>query len=113
MSGWEEALKGLALDRWYKVLIMIGGTLLVVAFFKEVKGITNVQLQLLSAGVLLVGLGEWKNHKVASYIKPPNFYTGPTALISYPVREADFVGLILELTGAALIARGAWSIWHS
>lgn len=104
-----EPFKGLALDRWYKVLVLVGGSLLLVSFFKETKGITNVQLQLLSAGVLLIGLGEWKNHKVASVIKPPNFYTGPAALISWPVREADLIGVLLDLAG---VARGAWSIWR-
>jgi hypothetical protein len=111
MSGFD-AFKGLVLDRWYKVLILVSGSLLLVSFFKETKGITNVQLQLLSAGALLIGLGEWKNHKVASYIKPPNFYTGPGAVISYPVREADLVGVLLDLAGAALVARGAWSLWR-
>ena len=107
-----DALKSLALDRWYKVLVLLGGSLLVVSLFKETKGISNAQLQMLSLGTLLVGLGEWKNHKVASYIKPPNFYTGPTALVSYPVWSPDLVGVVLDLAGAAFIARGAWSFWH-
>lgn len=91
---------------------MIGGTFLVISLFKETKGITNIQLQMLSAGALLIGLGEWKNHKVLSYIKPPNVYTGPAALVSYPVREADLVGITLDLIGLVLLVRGVWSVLH-
>lgn len=90
----------------------MGGSLLLVSLFKETKGITNAQLQLLSAGALLLGLGEWKNHKVASCIKPPNVYTGPAAIISYPIRQADMVGVVLDVLGAVLLVRGVWSIWR-
>jgi len=56
----------------------------------EAKGLTNSQLQLLSGGAFLLGLGEWKKHKEDSWIKPPNAYTGPAAVITQTVRSADF-----------------------
>ena len=46
-----EFFKSLALDTWYKALVYIGGVVLVLSLFLEVKGISNYQLQLLSAGV--------------------------------------------------------------
>lgn len=69
----------------------------------DVKGLTNIQLQLLSGGAFLIGLGEWKNHKVASWIKPANAYTGGPALMRATVRESDALGIILDLVGIFLI----------
>ena len=58
----------------------------------------------------LFGLGEWKNNKVTSWFKPPNFYTGGAALISAIIRNADFLGVLLELAGLASIATGIWRL---
>ena len=105
-----DFLKQLELDVWYKVCILIGGISLLTAFFVPVQGISNTQLQMLAGGVLLVGLGEWKNHKKESFIKPPNAYTGPAALITYPVRKPDLLGVLLDLVGIALIGFGVVSV---
>jgi len=105
-----DFLKSLAIDAWYKALMYIGGVVLVLSFFLEVKGITNGQLQLLAGGAFLVGLGEWKNHKVESWIKPPNAYTGGAALMSATVRRPDFLGVVLEVAGVLLWVVAAWKI---
>ena len=100
----EDILKIVVIDAWYKVLLYLGAGVLAVSFFVDVKGgLTNQQLQLLSGGVFSIGLGEWKNHKVASWIKPPNAYTGGAALMSQKSRKADFVGVALDLAGLFLI----------
>ncbi|HNY39348.1 MAG TPA: hypothetical protein PKJ41_03105 [Bryobacteraceae bacterium] len=101
-----DFLKSFAIDTWYKALLYLGGVVLAVSFFVEVKGLTNQQLQLLAGGAFLIGLGEWKNHKVASWIKPPNVYTGGPALMTAKIREADFVGVVLDLAGVILIVLG-------
>jgi hypothetical protein len=61
-----DFLKGLAIDTWYKALMYLGGAVFAVSLFVDVKGIGNVNAQLLSSGCFLLGLGEWKNHKVQS-----------------------------------------------
>ena len=101
-----DFLKSFAIDTWYKAVMYLGGVVLAISFFVEVRGLTNHQLQLLSGGAFLVGLGEWKNHKVASWIKPPNIYTGGPALMSAALRKADLVGVVLDLAGVFLIALG-------
>jgi len=53
---------------------------------------------------------QWKNHKKESFIKPPNAYTGPAALITYPVRKPDLLGVLLDLVGIALIGFGVVSV---
>ncbi len=101
-----QLFKNLALDTWYKALMYVGGAVFVASLFVDVKGLTNSQLQLLSGGAFLVGLGEWKKHKERSWIKPPNAYTGPAALITETVRLPDFSGTLLGILGIALIVFG-------
>jgi hypothetical protein len=105
-----DFLKNLVLDTWYKALVYVGGLILLLSLFIEVKGIANQQLQLLSTGIFFFGLGEWKNHKKESFIKPPNVYTGPTALISYTVWKPDLLGILFDLIGITLIGFGIWFI---
>ena len=103
-------LKNLSLDTWYKVVMTLGGAVLAASFFLEVKGVTNQQLQLLSGGAFLIGLGEWKNHKVMQWFKPPNIYTGGPALMSQKVRSPDLIGWFLDLAGFVLLLAGIWKI---
>jgi len=102
-----EFLKSLAIDTWYKALVYIGGLVLVLSLFVEVKGLSSSQVQLVSAGVFLVGLGEWKNHKFLPMIKPPNAYTGPAMYMNVPVWKPDLIGVVLDLLGLALLVAGA------
>jgi hypothetical protein len=108
-----DFLKTLALDAWYKLVLYFGGAILCVSFFLEVKGVTNAQLQLLSGGFFLIGLGEWKNHKEVSWIEPPNVYTGGPAVVSNTVRRPDLFGILLECFGVVLMLIGAWGIFRS
>lgn len=105
-----EFFKSLVLDTWYKALVYLGGVVLVLSLFIDVKGITNSQLQLLSSGVFLIGLGEWKNHKFIQQIKPPNAYTGPAMLMSIPVWKPDIIGILLDLGGITLLVLGIRSL---
>jgi len=108
--GFSDIFSNLKLDTWYKVFVYLGGLVLIISLFVEVKGIANTQLQLLSAGFFFIGIGEWKNYKVQSWIKPPNVYTGPTAFIQGSIRKPDLVGIILDITGLVLIVLGVYSI---
>jgi hypothetical protein len=103
-----ELFKGLKLDSWYMAVTYLGGVALLLSFFFEVKGISNNYLQILTGGIFLFGLGEWKNHKNESYIKPSNAYTGPAAYISYTVRRPDAFGLMLNLMGLIMITYGIY-----
>ncbi len=107
-----DFLKGLAIDAWYKALMYLGGAVFAMSLFVDVRGIGNVRAQLLSSGCFLIGLGEWKNHKVQSWNKPPNAYTGGAALMSATVRKPDFVGVLFENLGTALLCVAAWKIIH-
>lgn len=98
-----DTFKSLKLDTWYKALVYLGGVTFLFALFVDVKGITNGQLQLLSLGIFLIGIGEWKNHKTANWIKPANVYTGGAALMSAKVRHPDPFGRVCDILGFVLI----------
>jgi hypothetical protein len=105
-----DVFKNLVLDTWYKAFVYIGGLGFIVSLFTEVKGLTNGQTQLLTLGLFLIGIGEWKNHKTVSWIKPPNVYTGGAALMSTKVRQPDGFGLMCDVLGVLLIFIGIISI---
>lgn len=105
-----DVFKNLVLDTWYKALVYIGGLGFIVSLFAEVKGLTNGQAQLLTLGFFLIGIGEWKNHKTASWFKPPNVYTGGAALMSAKVRQPDGFGLTCDVLGVLLMFIGIVSV---
>ena len=109
----SKLLSNLKIDVWYKALLYIGALCLIGSLFIDVKAITNGQLQLLSAGAMCLGLGEWKNHKVASWIKPPNVYTGGPALMQMPIRKPDALGIVFDLIGIALLSIGVSLVLYS
>ena len=96
-------LSGLKLDHWYKVFVYAGLFLFIISLFLPIKGITNSELQLLSGGFFFIGIGEWLSWMMASKIKPPNIYTGPAALISYPIRKHTFLGWFFIILGIVMI----------
>lgn len=106
-------LKGLSIDTWYKAVMYLGGAVFVVALFVDVKGIGNINAQLLAAGAFLIGIGEWKNHKIESWIKPPNIYTGGAALMSATVRKPDLLGVLLAISGSLLLLYSIWRIFRT
>src|SRR5207247_1162423 len=64
----SSLFKNFAIDTWYKAVVYLSAIVFVVSLFSTVKGLTNSQLQLLSGGAFLFCLGEWKNHKIQSWI---------------------------------------------
>lgn len=105
-----ELFKGLKLSDWYMAVLYLGGVALLLSFFFEVKGISNNYLQILTGGIFLFGLGEWRNHREESFIKPPNVYTGGATLFTHTVRRPSVFGLILDLIGLIMIAYGIYLI---
>ena len=75
-----DFFKSLKLDAWYMIFVYLGGTLLILSLFFPIQWITNKQLILFSLGILLIGLGEWKNHKIIVRTESPNGIIGPTII---------------------------------
>lgn len=108
----SDVLKSLSIDTWYKAIMVLGGGVFAASIFFPVHGLTSQEWQLLSSGAFLIGLGEWKNHRVYTFIKPPNAYSGPAAVMSGIVRRPDLLGRLLWLFGLTLFFFGIWKIIH-
>ncbi|MBW3163213.1 hypothetical protein [Ferrimonas balearica] len=62
-----QALKTLALDQWYKLLVWLGGLITIGSIFLDVKVLSNAQILPISFGVFLLGLGEWASRRKVPY----------------------------------------------
>jgi hypothetical protein len=94
-----DFLKGLVIDTWYKVFVYIGVITLIISFFVNVKGITNSELQMLSIGFLLIGIGEWNNWKIAIQTQPGGYW-------KIPVRVPNLLGILFDILGIILFLVG-------
>ncbi len=64
----ENPLSSLKIDYWYKILPVIGTVTLIIGLTVDVKGVSNVLVQLLSVGVIFIGIGEWINHPLQTRV---------------------------------------------
>jgi len=101
----NELLKNLALDRWYKVLIVASFALLVLSLTTPVLVIPNAALALMSLGGFLFGIGEWINHP-----KRVQVQTGYGGLMKWTsfARIWHPGGIALDIGGAASFIWGAY-----
>lgn len=108
-----DIFKNLKIDRWYKIFIYLGGILALASLFLPIQWLTNKQVGLLGPALLFIGLGEWKNEKVAVMFKAPNVYTGPAGLFQWPIRKMDFVGFLLLAIGIVCSILFVISVWST
>jgi hypothetical protein len=101
----ENPLSALKIDYWYKLLPVIGLATLVVGLTVEVKEVSNILVQLVSIGVILIGIGEWINHPLQTRLGPGGF-----KITSYN-RLNTLAGNLWVLAGIFLIAYAA--AYHS
>jgi len=102
-------LSKLKLDVWYKILIPIGAIILLFAIFTS-----NKELMLLAFGLLLIGMGEWKNTKWKMMEQTATAYS-PYKSWQEAVRIPDALGIFFDVLGIlALIAWGLgfFDIYH-
>ena len=58
----NNPLNNLKIEAWYHVFIILGTIFLGMSLMFEVKQVDNISVQLLSLGILFIGIGEWNNH---------------------------------------------------
>ncbi len=56
------------IDYWYKMLPVIGVITLILGLTVDTKGISNTFVQLVSIGVICIGIGEWINHPLQTKV---------------------------------------------
>ena len=98
-----DLFKALKLDDWYMAFVYVGGLILIFSLFVPTQWIANKYAVLFSAGTFLIGIGEWKNHKHLSWLKEANAFTGPAAVMKVKRRMPDFIGILFDISGGALI----------
>lgn len=94
-----KLLESLKIDTWWKVILLLGVGAVFMSFYTKIDFIQNKHLCGLGIGMLLIGISFWIAEKSFSTIKPPNAYTGPTALISWKEIHHNPVTTVLFLLG--------------
>ncbi len=91
-------LSGLKVDVWYKVLIVVGAALAILATVYPTQVMTNKELFIFGCGLFSIGVGEWKNHKWRGWFRDASAFHG-ASFIQAEVRKPDPVGNLLLIVG--------------
>lgn len=105
-----ETKTGLQFDHWYKFVAALGAAGVGAATTVEMHGIANLHAPLFSLGVLCFGLGEWINHPFQTILIAPNPTSPGGGRLSGHPRGNRPTGVILVLTGLALMATAVYKI---
>lgn len=103
----DNPLAQLALDYWYKVLVVVGAVLFVLTAAGLTPNLPAERALWCSAGVFFVGIGEWINHPLQTKIVAGSAAFGRGVISGHP-RHASVLGTVFLLLGLALIGRGVW-----
>ena len=103
-----QALKSLALDQWYKLLVWIGGLATLGSLFIPVKVLSNSSVLPLFAGLFFIGLGEWASHRKAPYERDTPH--GSTVRGWEMQRFNNLPGNLMSILGIMLVIYGVYSI---
>jgi hypothetical protein len=103
-------LDNFKIDNWYKLLLYIGLVGMMGTIFFPLSGFEKSSIIPLFLGCIFIGFGEWKRERYSQYIKPPNLYDGPTALITQKFQSKDPIGITLDIVGILFIILGIWRI---
>lgn len=106
----ENPLSKLALDYWYKVLMVVG----IVVFFFVGAGLLKVfpvvPTATISLGVFFLGLGEWINHPLQTMLRAPDAFFPGSVIKGYP-RNASVLGYVFDIFGLGLIGYGCYRLF--
>lgn len=97
-----KILENLKLDTWYGLILYIGVLMMAASLFFNVDFIQKKHLFGLGLGFLFIGLSFLIAEKHQNTIKPPNFYTGQAALISWKVIKHNPFTIIILIIGVGL-----------
>jgi hypothetical protein len=90
------------IDAWYKGMLVAAFALLLASLTLEIRHVDQPSLQLISAGLVLVGFGEWANHPHRMILVPGSF-TQPGYKVETTARQNTFWGCALDVAGLILV----------
>ncbi|MDD4409087.1 MAG: hypothetical protein PHW52_00345 [Candidatus Pacebacteria bacterium] len=100
------------LDKWWRIVLCLGISSVIGSFVYTPQFIEAKNLFGIGLGMILVGISYIMAESSHSWIKPPNAYTGGTALITQDftkhniiTRTICFIGICLIITFGFLIIR--------
>ena len=94
----ELDLKSIGLTHWWQALVAAGLAIMVASV--TVKFVPTI---LIGLGVLLFGIGEWRNHQLQTRID------GGFKITGYP-RSQNIFGLACDVAGLILVGLGIWKL---
>ena len=104
----ENPLSTLKIDYWYKMLPVVGTLTLIIGLTVEIKGVTNTLVQLVSIGVIFLGIGEWINHPLQTQIGAGFKITSRNRLNTFAGNAWDVVAVVMivyAFFGELLVSR--------
>jgi len=87
-------LRNLIIDKWYKVPLVLGACVLVLALSVELKNVSNNLVQCVALGFIFIGIGEWINHPLQTKVSLGFKLTSYNRLPSYLGTLFDILGFI-------------------
>lgn len=105
MNNISNPLSNLILDYWYKVLMVVGFFVFLLAGLGLLSAFPIAPTVLISSGLFFLGLGEWINHPLQTEFVEANAYHPSGQLTGYP-RNNTPVGVLFALLGFSLIIYG-------
>jgi hypothetical protein len=104
-------VKNIKIDEWYKVLIPLGSAIIVISFIFSFEEYSKKELLLLGGGLVLIGLGEWKNERhTTQYVTQSAF--NPFMRITEKFRRNDKIGVPLEILGLLAVTISLLNIFN-
>jgi len=109
MNFFPEFIKSIKLDRWYKPPLILSGFILFLSIFYKNKVVPQQSLLLISLGVFLFCIGEFKQDK--DITRAENIGFGKGLLMTFKRRTKDFLGILFNLLGIILIVIGVFKLF--
>jgi hypothetical protein len=106
--NFDQSLKSLALDQWYKLLVLVGGISTLGSLFIEVKVLSNTLITPIAFGLFLIGLGEWASHRRTKFKRKTDH--GSTATGFEMQRFNNISGNSMTLIGFVILVYGVFLI---
>jgi hypothetical protein len=103
----DNPLSKLALDYWYKVVLVVCIAIFLLTGSGLLHAFPTVPTALISLGGFFVGLGEWVNHPLQTALMRGSAMF-PSGVISGHPRAPKPLGLTFDILGAALIVYGGY-----
>lgn len=106
----DNPLSKLALDYWYKVMMVVGIVVFLLAGAGLLKAYPIAPTSLISLGTFFIGVGEWINHPLQTAIMSPTIGRPGGVITGHP-RNAKFGGIAFDIFGIVLIGFGGYKFF--